>query len=241
MGDDQAVGYGPVHQAARRAAIIRLVETMYDGLPMPMRREHTTPGFVNEARARTCPDCLANGRVMKSCETCHGSGTVTPKHLDEISLPDSLPGDGDPRDPYAVTGSIVPYGVRETVKLGHVPERDAEIDRARALGRERPANELEAAETTTPYVWERERATMFRRYDYGALYVALELLRDRAPGCARAVVMVYAHDIIEPSSTLQAALEEGLRFIDERMPDPVRAPGMEHKHPALRRRDRRAA
>jgi hypothetical protein len=224
----------------RRSQIIRLLETLNDGLPEPTRREHSTSGFVNEARPRTCPDCLANGRVMKTCETCKGSGTVAPAHLDAIALVDGLPGDGQTRDPYAVSDRVTAFA--STTKLGHLPERDAEIDRARKLGRDRPTSEIDAvrAADADPYVWERDREARRKRFDYDAVAAALELLRDRDPAACSMLHAVYGYGWIEPSTTVEAAIARGLAFIDERMPDPIRAPGNE-KHPALARRERRNA
>jgi hypothetical protein len=227
----------------RRSAIIALLSTMNDGLPEPPSlRTHSTAGFVNEPRARTCPDCMAHPKwpsraASFGCETCKGSGEVPATRLDDIALPDGLPGDGDSRDPYEVNNTTTAF--KETTKLGHVPGRDAEIDRALALAKDRPVSEVEAAGEATPYVWERERATMFRRYDYAALQRALELLRDRSPQLAAAVVSVHTHRLVEPSATLEAAVEHGLRFISLLMPATIRAPGMENKHPALARRDKR--
>src|SRR6266404_374399 len=224
----------------RRSQIIRLLETLNEGLPEPTRYEQSTSGFSNEARSRTCPDCIANGRVMKTCETCHGSGTVSPTHLEEIALADALPDDGQLRDPYAVNDRVTAFAA--TAKLGHVAERDAEIDRAKKLGRERPASELDAVQQANadPYIWERERDARRKRFDYAPLTAALELLRDRDPAACALLHAAYVYGWSEPSTTMEALVERALIFIDERMPDPIRAPGAE-KHPAIERRDRRNA
>ena len=227
----------------RRTQIIRLLETLNDGLPMPTRREHSTSGFVNEPRSRSCPDCIANDRVMKTCPTCGGTGVVEPHRLEAIAATDALPDDGQVRDPYAVSDTVQAYGVRDTRKLGHAPARDAEIDRLQQQLREpfaTPEEELEDA-NRHPFVWERERAAMWKRYDYAALSGALDALRDRHGALAGVVVAVYSREsIVEPSASLEAACELALEFIDARMPDTIRAPG-DVKHPALARRDRRAA
>lgn len=251
----------------RRDQIIRLLEAMDNGLPMPVRREHSTSGFVNEARSRSCPDCLANGKVMKTCETCGGAGTVPPSHLDAVAVPDGLPDDGQLRDAYAVSETVQPYGVQSTTKLGHAPARDAAIDRMREQTREPFASfddELAAA-NATPYVWERERAMLRARYDIDALAAALDALRTSPePGLAAMIVAVYRaparcqhaveaphfcrrcdRDIervglIEQSATLEAGIDRALRFISDRMPAVIRAPG-NPAHPALSRQQRRSA
>lgn len=225
----------------RRNKIIRLLETMNEGLPEPQtRREQSIAGFSNEARSRTCPDCIANGRVMKTCETCRGSGTVSPTHLEEIALADALPDDGQLRDPYAVNDRVTAFAA--TAKLGHVAERDAEIDRAKKLGRERPASEFDAVQQANaePYLWERERDARRKRFDYSALTAALELLRDRNPAACALLHAAYVYGWSEPSTTMEALVEIGLIFIDERMPDPIRAPGGQ-EHPAAARQRTRAA
>lgn len=224
----------------RRNAIIRLLETSNEGLPEPTRREHSASGFVNEVRPRTCPDCIANGRVMKTCETCHGSGTVSPIHLDQVALTDALPDDGQLRDPYAVNDRVTAFS--DTAKRGHVAERDAAIDRAKKLGRDRPASELDAVKEANaePYLWERERDARRKRFDYDALAAALELLRDRDPAACALLHAAYVYGWSEPSTTMEAHVERALIFIDERMPDPIRAPGGQ-EHPAASRQRKRAA
>lgn len=224
----------------RPAQIVALLGELNEGLPEPTRRDHSTSGFVNEPRERTCPDCLANGRVMVGCATCGGSGVVSPARIDGIALVDALPDDGQVRDPYAVSETVQAYGVRDTRKFGHVPERDAAIDRARKLAQDRPPSELDAAKLAEPYLWERDRAARRRQYDFAPLEAALELLRDRAPGICSLIFSVYVYrELSESSATVEKGLAIGIAFIDERMPDPIRAPGL--KHPALARRDRRAA
>jgi hypothetical protein len=252
----------------RRGQIIRLLETMNDGLPEPIRRDHSTSGFVNETRSRTCPDCLANGRVMFGCETCGGSGEVTPARLDAIAATDVLPDDGATRDPYAVSETVQPYGVTDTGKLGHVPARDAEIDRMREQTRQ-PFTSFEeelAQANVRPYVWERERAAMRRRYDYDRLTLALDELRVADAGLAALVLSVYGRrktcrhaievgdrcrvcGVVEPagfvefSAAFEAGVERALRFIEARMPTPIRAPGDSPvaEHPASARIRRRKA
>lgn len=211
----------------RRAAIIRLLETRDDHLPTPTRREHSTPGFVNEERSRSCPDCDANGRVMKSCETCGGSGTVSGQRLARIAIPDALPDDGEPRDPYAVD-KVVPYGLDPT-RHDRVRERDAEIDRLVAQVREpwkSPEDELAEA-NAHPEGWEIARRRLYASFDYAALDRALELLRQVDDGAYKALHSVFVYRWSDPSAGFQSACERGLMFLDQRLPDPLRAPSDE--------------
>jgi hypothetical protein len=46
----------------RRGQVIALLGHLNEGLPTAVgQRKLAEPGFVNEPRPRTCPDCLANG------------------------------------------------------------------------------------------------------------------------------------------------------------------------------------
>lgn len=224
----------------RRAQIIRLLETRDDHLPTPTRREHSTAGFVNEERPRSCPDCLANGRVMKSCETCGGSGTVAGRRLDQVAVPDALPDDGDQRDPYAVE-KVVPYGLDPT-RHDRVRERDAELDRLASQTREpwkSPADELADANAHGE-PWELARRRMYATYDYGALDRALEQLHQADDGAYKALHAGFVYRWIEPSTVFESACERGLRFLEERLPDPLRAPGNEPRLLNLSARGRHA-
>lgn len=229
----------------RRTQIIRLLEVLNDGLPVPTRRDASTSGFVNEPRARTCPDCLANGRVMFGCETCGGSGEVTGRRVEvAIAVPDELDTDGQRLDPYAQNDWLVlPYGVSSTTKIGHVPARDAAIDRVTDQLREpwkTPEDELADA-NRTPYPWERQRAALRKAFDIDALTTALEVVRDRNPVWSGLLHAVYVYgEPIELSARVEQEVDMALRFISVLMPAEIRAPGDE-KHPALRRRDARAA
>lgn len=234
----------------RRSQIIALLEVMNQGLPEPMRRDHSTSGFVNDARYRSCPDCLANGRVMFGCETCGGSGEVRGAQIAALALTDQLPDDGQRRDPYAMSETVVAYGVRDTRKLGHAPERDAEIARLDEQTREPFENteeEIGAANRSGGYVWERERHALRKRFDIDAMTAALEVLRDRDEAGYHLLHSVYVYGWSEPSTTMQAAVERALVFLDGRLPNPLRAPGVprEKEHPAASRvranKQRRAA
>lgn len=230
----------------RRGQLIRLLELLNEGLPVPSRRDHSASGFVNGARSRSCPDCLANGRVMFGCETCGGSGEVTGARVDAVAIPDRLPDDGLSRDPYAVSDQVVAYGVRDTRKLGFSPARDAEIARLGEQIREPFRNvgeEIDAANRSGGYRWERERRQLRRRYDIDAMTVALDELRVTDEPGYRLLHSVYVYGWSEPSVLMEEAVERALRFLDSRMPCPMRAPGDEPRveSSAVQRMRRRKA
>jgi hypothetical protein len=225
----------------RREAIITLLKTRDDNLPQPTRHTSTTPGFVNEKRPRDCPDCCANGRTMHGCETCGGSGTVAPARLDLISVADELPDDGDQRDPYSKNERVLPYGF-DSSRHDHVHERDAEIERLRHQTRPaRPEAQLLNEANRRGYAWEETRRAMYRRYDYPALDYYLEQLRDSDDGAYHALhsIHVYAW-LTELSPATEVALERGIVFLDEHLPEPLRAPG-QPEHPAAHRQRQRSA
>lgn len=152
----------------RHQQILRLLDTRYDGLPEPTRRDHAAAGFVHATVAReSCPDCLANDRAMFGCESCGGRGWVESARS---------------RDPYAVR-SVAPFGLDGT----HL-ERDRavvrQIERLAAQTRPPWASELDliADANLHPAGWEIARARMFDRFDYAALERALELLAMTHPG-----------------------------------------------------------
>jgi hypothetical protein len=198
----------------RRAAIIRLLETRDDHLPQPVRRTHTTAGFVHRVKVReSCSDCLANGRSTRptpGCESCGGRGFV------EVWRN---------RDPYAID-KVEPYGLNADQREARI-RRDQEIERLDdAVKHWRPAtpeDELAAAnERGEP--WEEARKQMYRSFDYQALDLALETLRHHNESLSRALHAVYVYRLVEPSTTLEAACGRAVAFIDRLMPDPIRAP-----------------
>lgn len=240
------VGSLPVWMV-RRGQIIALLEMLNEGLPEPTRRDHSTSGFVNEARSRSCPDCLANGYPagMFGCETCAGTGEVRGERLAAVALTDQLPDDGQARDPYAVSDQVVAYGVRDTRKLGHRPDRDAEIARLGEQTR-RPfknaGEEIAEANRSGGYRWERERRALRKRYDLDAMTAALDELRVHDEPGYRLLHSVYVYGWSEPSVVMQTAVERALRFLDSRMPTPIRAPGgVGVESPGVQRMRRRNA
>jgi hypothetical protein len=163
---------------------------------------------------------------------------------ERIAAPDALETDGAHLDPYAQHSWLnQPYGVAQTGKLGHVPERDAEIDRVAGQLRDpwkSPEDELADA-NRNPYPWERDRAQLRRRYSIDALLHALEVLRDRDPGLCSMVHSVFVYQQpVELNATVEALLEGALRLLSDLMPAEIKAPG-DPKPPAQRRWEKRHA
>lgn len=195
----------------RRGQIITLLQTRDDHLPQPIRRTHVDPGFRHAVKAdETCPDCLANGRVMFGCETCHGAGRVTVQR---------------DRDPYE-TQAIQKYGI-DARRHELVKERDAQIERLDAqLAPPRPTeNDLLADANQHPYGWERARDRKWANYDYAVLDRALERLREHDLAAYHLVHSVYVYAWLwDISTSVEAIVERGIAFIDTCMPDPIRSP-----------------
>lgn len=192
----------------RMAAIVRLLDTRYEGLPEPRRRElPTSPGFVHKDAMVACPDCLTNDRDRKrdvGCETCRGTGRVLERRTkDPMDDPIRKPDQDGRRKTYfggdagearvARNRALDAYEqriARELERLTHRPSVDDLIAEANASGGE---------------PWEIARKRMYREFDYKTLDIAVEQLR-------------LAHPAVSPYSP------RGLAFIDPRMPDPIRAP-----------------
>jgi hypothetical protein len=195
----------------REAAIVRLLETQHDNLPILGRREALgASGFSHKPRRRTCPDCLANGRSIIGCETCGGSGVVSVRRLDRIASPDVLPDDGTETDPY-VKQNVKPIGFDDAEHDRRVAIDNAilaaKLDLRRFPGFRPQGLDDELADANRrDYGWREARKTMYRLYDYAALDRALEQLHSAHPG-----VSAYS--------------DLGISFLDERLPDPLRAPG----------------
>lgn len=213
----------------RRAQIILLLETMTDGLPQRDRPKLTAPGFVHRAIVReSCSDCLANDRRRPGCATCGGKG-FTETFRD--------------RDPYADTETVQPYGITPD-RHEAARAREAAMARLEAQTREPwKSDEDELADANkNPEPWEIERRRMYRLYDYAALDSALALLRDRDEGAYRLLHSVYVYGWSEPSTTVEALVERGLLFVEQRMPEVIRAPGFDNPAKAkLESRRARAA
>jgi hypothetical protein len=173
---------------------------------------------------------------------------VRPSRLGAIALTDALPDDGEARDPYkkkpGKDAPVVQYGAYNEHR-DHQVALDSAIARAGAgLGRfgvDRPLNADDDVEKTKPYVWERERKALYRRYDIRALLGALDELRIIDNGGYSLVCSVYVYgSTYEPSTSIEARIENALFLLGELLPDPLRAPGFDH-HAAIRRQRRRAA
>lgn len=213
----------------RRDAIVRLLRTRDDHLPEPVHRTEASRGFVHSDpdNTETCPDCLANDRVMFGCETCRGAGRV--------AAPRS-------RDPYA-KDVVVAYGL-DGSRHEATRARDRQIE---ILGQQlRPASTVDEIEDANrhPYGWELARRRKWGMFDYAALDRALDLLVVADAAAASAVEKLHVHRRIwpepggspttrrqpwhiEPAGAMAEALERGLVFVDERMPEKLRAPGVE--------------
>jgi hypothetical protein len=211
--------------ADRRAQIVRLLVTRDAHLPVMVRHGEAAAGFVHQRRERTCPDCLANGRVMLGCETCRGAGVVADPAL--IALPDGLPGDDSARDPYAVE-KVQPYGM-SPVRQEMADERDRMIDRLEEqLAPPVSDADLLAAANLRPDGWELARRRMYRAFDYAALDAALEQLRERAEAAYHVLHSVFVYGWqTEPGPAMSAVAELGLVFLSERLPGRLRAPAAE--------------
>lgn len=153
--------------ADRRRQIVALLDARNEGLPEPTAARAYAAGFVHRTRVTlSCPDCLANGRVLKSCETCSGRGTVDVyRH----------------RDPYA-NDVVLPFGFDPA-------RHDSELERDRQIAvleqqtsSPKSEGDLVADANAHPYAWERERRRMYQLFDFGALDRAVEQLHGALPG-----------------------------------------------------------
>lgn len=225
----------------RRNEIVWLLAHRNDHLPLPVRHVAESSGFVNEPRERTCPDCLANGRVMVGCETCGGGGVVQLGRLAHVATVDELPDDGMIRDPYAKNDVV---GV-DVLRHEATRERDATIARLQAQTRP-PRSELELLHEANRrgYAWEEARTAMYRQHDFAALDRALDELRSLDQDAAHAINAVYV-DGWMPEVGLVTPLaeqlcERALSFLSGLMPVPLRT-GLAPAHPAAQRQSRRRA
>lgn len=189
--------------SVRRQAIIRLLETRNDNLPEPTRTPDTAPGFVHRKKVPVaCLDCLANDRVMVTCETCRGRG-----YVEEFRE----------RDPYAES-KTAKYGL-DGARHDATHARDRTIE---ALARQtRPApKEADLLEEANrePYGWERARAQMVSRFDYAALDRVLDELRGHDPVAYRALHAVYVYGwLVEVGVAAEVACDRGLAFLSPRL------------------------
>jgi hypothetical protein len=229
--------------SGRRQAILRLLETRDDNLPESSRRPDGVSGFVHHEKAtETCPDCLANDRVMFGCETCGGRGVV--ERYRE-------------RDPYSVNEKTQKYGL-DGARHDAAHARDRQIE---MLGRQtRPAmseSQLLEEANREPYAWELARKRMYRLFDYEALDRVLDELRAHDPDACRALHVVYVYqtlrdkdddgNLLPPVGAAAVACERGFAFLSARlaafefaMGRKLRAPGVERESVNMIARGRHA-
>jgi hypothetical protein len=127
------------------------------------------------------------------------------------------------RDPYA-TEAVLPFGF-DVDRHAVTRARDAEIARLdRQIAPPRSEADLLAEANAHPYAWELARGRMWRFFDYAALDRALEALRGANEPACRALHAVYVYAWMDERRASGRLLDLGLAFLDERLPDPLRAP-----------------
>lgn len=157
---------------------------------------------------------------MFGCETCAGRGVVEASRLVRLALPDNWRGQSSRTDPYAV-GAVSPFGWDPS---RHERARELEREEERLAEQVRPpaAVDEDADAAAHPFGWERERARMWRMFDYAALDEALEAMRLHEEGAYKALHAVYVYGWMVDCSVGLA--ERGLELLDRVLPDPLRAP-----------------
>lgn len=150
---------------ARRHQIIRLLETRFDHLPQPSRRDDRRSGFVHDTLAPTvCPTCEG---VDDRCADCRGRGSIEVRRR---------------RDPYAVE-KILRYGFtvdrHETTRA-----RDAEIARLEQQTAP-PKSEADLLAETREHRW------LEQGEPYRALERALDAVRRADETIWRALVGLH--------------------------------------------------
>ena len=219
----------------RRDATITLLRSRHAWHPT-LRSQFSTFGALPGETATEwvmCRSCNGDGTIrgrkgLDECKTCAGEGrylvdSYTRKPAAELSIGRQFTG----------------------------PEReqwrrltDASIGRLTAQTTP-PRTELDLIADATPYPWERDRARHYAAGDYRALDLALEWLATESPLGRAMVGWVYESGALELGCLHQSILHAAdlaVTLLTERMPDPVRVPPwLAAKHPALERRDRKAA
>lgn len=147
-----------------RDAVYALARTQLDWIPAPKPTLTSPDGFAHDKRFVSCADCLANGRTMFGCETCHGAGEI--------------PVTG--RDPYERVGGAPFFGEDSQRRRDRARMVDAQIVRLKQLaaGRDGDPNAL-------PEDWlsraVRLKEQQYRRGDYQLLEQAQDLLAMQLP------------------------------------------------------------
>jgi hypothetical protein len=206
-------GWGLSVTAERRAAIVRLLEALTDGLPVPVRAPMSTLGFVHSSVAReSCADCLANGFVSRDCETCEGRGWVEERR------------ERDPYDQSAATGSEG-WFASSAAKHQRDRERVVEIGRlGEQLAPPRPEAELVAG--IRPERWEVERRRLRAAFDVELLELALADLAAADVDAYRAVHAVHVYGWLPDAGAAAVCVERAIVFVSERLPERLRAPAV---------------
>lgn len=194
----------------RRASIIRLLQHRDDHLPEPPPPRWTneaSTGFVHRTLApQVCEVC--EGVNSFGCTGCGGRG--------EVERPRT-------HDPYAKT-VVMPYGFD-----GNRHEANRARDKQLQVLAEqlRPATKIDelADANEHPFSWEIARQQMYRDFDFGALDLALEQLREHDHDAYRALHAVYVYGwLVAPAGLAAAACERGLLALHPLLPEKLRAP-----------------
>lgn len=206
--DGLAVLSGACLTSERRTGVLALLRACDAHLPVLTAKPLTAAGFIHDSRHdESCPDCLANGRVFKSCETCGGRGMIEHRLR---------------RDPYD-TGVQAGWFGSSTFAHERAADRDRVIEsleKAIAFSERRPATDADlGAGPDEGWVLAGSRA--WRDFDFGALAVGLERLRvrDWAAYSEVLAVVVYGWRPGDP-----VTLERALAFLCGALPDPLRWP-----------------
>lgn len=196
---------------ARRSAIVRLLETRDDHLPVPSARPLSTAGFVHRAVAReSCPDCFGEQPGRVGCETCGGRGYLEARRG---------------RDPYD-TGMGLGVFNESSRKHEAAHEREREIARLEAQTAP-PRSEADLAAEIKPEPWEAARSKAWAQFDYGLLDLAMEELRRVWEHAYHAIMAVIVYGWRDAGTVELVVIDRGLDFLGWFLPDPLRAPPAE--------------
>ena len=199
-------------RAARVYAILRCLLEWVPGPPATSPR--TDPGFGPAgSRWATCPDCLANGRVLFTCETCGGRGEVFEGGRDPMSDPPAVPRDHR----------------RRAAGFGGSDREDARDRRRRLLDIERRLGEdadvragrIAPADRETRAIDARDR--LYARGSVSDVARALERLRDVDVDAYRACYSI-ALDPPAADVELDTRHPAGVELLAALVPDPVLVP-----------------
>lgn len=196
----------------RGAQTYALLRTCLQWIPGPRSGYVSGPaGFSTRQRFESCPDCLANGRVLHTCETCHGRGEVPAGSVDPYSDP--------PRD--------VPADPRRIAAGFGGAARELARDRARALELELDRlRDEQAVRAGKQAPLSRElrliaaRDRLYAAGSYAQLARALERLRDQD---ARAYRYCRAIALARPAIAADVNVD-AIERLAALMPSTIRVP-----------------